>query len=986
MLVRIPWGSVFSAHRAPSTTNFNPNSLSVDDTTTRSIALVSILRAAFERVLRSPLTKLLPVAVAVVYLRRMASSLLYQASGNNELFEVEPDADEIRIKYARREKLYIYWEPQEFGLWSSPNMPYLRKPVHRPKEGNDKGLLGDYYRRPRKIRWLDTIEPFLGFWPLRPEWTGPFLCLNLIPGRLPITLWKEGRAYHMVSNAAVAWQELEGKLVQLGTGLLRRHITARYDWSEIRPAYLPYEFSYSNHFRTSDDCAGALYRSRNAFIPLTAFVSFTIALDMVENPPVEGTTPDWLVYAENKLGMDPDWLSQLAETFVCNFTPGFRPGCYVRGGTYVRAEVLPAYVAANVPIFFCWGFRPQYLLDNSPVWRYRPCRAEGRRAIDRYCDRLPPADDPRGNIAFWYNMDVPGQSTVPQTPSRTIQNFPSSSPVINDEGPIVVMEDSPESPPLSRQGEDESADPRVDGPEVLLARLAEERRAKMQSETGVAARDRQEVERRAEAERVDRTLSQPTIGETMIVWVERGENVFLPYTVPRERWEDEWHLYSAEERHYSADYKEWNLVRNGDFNEDDAGQFPLELPCIGSQAPTEPSRLSELGPVSQERRPTKTAEEQVEKLWKIRYSGEDDSTDWGSSSDDDDEEYSDSGNKRKRSQVAQRPRKRIIPRDNRAQPHIVGVTAEQSTQQRNPSAYSVTANRLPIPDARAVLRDKYRYLMSAPYSPSRLMSDVIRGEGGEVIAGLSKPLVALKRMGMESASHTPETRACVADFYNYFQLATDPKLSPPSWDLAPTRRHEIVNHAYFHYCRINSECHVIGVREKPLVKQWYLLVLYDARAVTELFYQQPESVGQMVRYLIQQGIPFATAKPVNKPPRMPANHSEPTLGYRPLKYQFRLSDFAAYERKRDELLSGSAGRAALMQGGLVWRLAVDTVQSKRITNGPGSSVAWNGKNIGDLDGYTLVDDYLSPDAEDTLCGVYRVYTGTHNCLFRSKYY
>jgi hypothetical protein len=920
----------------------------------------------------------------------MDSSLSYQESGTNDFFEVPPEEDEFLVKYARKEKLYIYWEPDEFGLWSSPNMPFLRKPVHRPKEDGDQGLLRDYYRRPRKIRWLDCFEPFLGFWPLRPEWIGPFACLNLIPGRLPVIWWKGGRGYHLHPDAAIAWQQLEGKLVQLGTGLLRRHITARFDWSEIRPASLPYEFRYLEHFKTSDDCASAVYLSRNAFIPLTAFVSFTIALDMVAYTPVEGTTPDWLFYAETKLGMDPVWLSELAESFVCNFTPGFRPGCYVRAGTYVRKEVFPAYVVANIPVFFSWGFRPRYLLDNSPVWRYRPCRAEGRRAIDLYCNQLSPADDPRGSIAFWYNMDAPGQSIILQTPSRTVQSCSSPSPLVNDEGPQVVLEDSPESPPPSRQGEDDPADPRIDGPEVLLARLAEERVTKMQSETGIAARGRQEIEHRAEAERVDRALSKPTIGEAMVVWVEQGKNVHLPYIVPREKWEDTWHLYTPEERHYTADYDEWNLIKNRDFNEDDAGQFPLELSYTRSQAPTEPSRLSELGPISQERQSTKTTEERIEKLWMVRYSREGDDADGLSSSeDDDDEEYSDtdvSSNKRKRSRVAPTPRKRVIPRDNRAEPHIMDVTANQSAQQSNPSVYSITASRLPIPDAKAVLRNKYRYLMSEPYSPSRRMSEVIRGEEGEVVAGLSKPLVALKRLGIERANHTPETSACVADFYNYFQLAKDPKLSPPSWDLAPTRCREIVDHAYFHYCRINSERHVIGVRGKPLVNQWYLLVLYDARAVTELFYQQPESVGQMVRYLIQQGIPFATAKPISKPPRTHANHSELTLGYRPLKYQFCLSDFAAYERKKGELLSGSAGRAALMQGGIVWRLAVDTVKQKRVTNGPVSGVAWSGKNVGDLDGHTLVDDYLSPAAEDTLCGVYKVYTGMYNCLFRGKFY
>jgi hypothetical protein len=544
-------------------------------------------------------------------------------------------------------------------------------------------------------------------------------------------------------------------------------------------------------------------------------------MDMAVYPLVEGTRPDWLFYAENKLGMDPVWLSELAETFVCNFRPGFRPGSYVEARTATYKETLAAYVAGNVPLFFCWSFRPQFLLDDSAVWRYRPCRAEGRRAIDMYCDELPPADDPRGSIACWYNMNVPGQSIIPQMPSRTVQSCPSPSPPVNDEGPQVVLEESPESPPPSAQGEDDWADPRINGPQVLLARLAEERVAKMQSETGNAARNRQQIEQIAEAERLDRTLSKPTIGETMIVWVEQGKDVHLPYTISRERWEDTWHLYTPEERHYTMDYNEWNLIRNGDFSADDTGQFPLEHCHTRSKAPTEPARLSELGPIRQERRSTKTVEERIEKLWRVRYSREDDSTDeYSSSDDDDDEEYSNtsiSSKKRKRSQVAPTLRKRVIPRDNREESHIAKLTTRQSTQPSKPSVYSITASRLPMPDAKAVLRNKYRYLMSEPYAPSQQMSEVIGCEEGEVVEGLSTPLIALKRLGIESANHTPGTTACVADFYNYFQLAKDPKIFPPSWDFAPTRRLEIVGHDYFHYRRINSERHVIGVRGKPLV-------------------------------------------------------------------------------------------------------------------------------------------------------------------------
>lgn len=327
----------------------------------------------------------------------------------------------------------------------------------------------DYFRRPRKTHWLESLQPFLGFWPLHPEWIGPFSCLNLIPSRPPIRWWKDGLQWHLDSDMAVAWQNLEGKLVGLVTALPRRHITVRYDWSEIRASTLPYECGYMQHFRSSDDCARAVYASRNTFIMLTAFISFTVALDLSVRPLIEGTTPDWFFFAETQLHMDPVWLSELAESFVCNFTPGFHPGSYVRATQAVYKQTFPAYKAANVPLFINWGFRPQTLTDDDPVWRYCPCRGEARHAINLYCDQMPPADDPHGSIMFWYNMNTPGQSVVLQTPSRILHG--PSLPVYDDDPP-VVLEDSPASSPPHLQGEDDPPSPCVDGPQVLLSRLS----------------------------------------------------------------------------------------------------------------------------------------------------------------------------------------------------------------------------------------------------------------------------------------------------------------------------------------------------------------------------------------------------------------------------------------------------------------------------------------------------------------------------------
>ena len=83
---------------------------------------------------------------------------------------------------------------------------------------------------------------------------------------------------------------------------------------------------------------------------------------------------------------------------------------------------------------------------------------------------------------------------------------------------------------------------------------------------------------------MDRTLSQLMIGKALVVWVEQGNHAHMSYVVPREKWEDTWCLYLLEERHYMADYNEWNLIRESNVNESDTVLFPPECSYIRAKA------------------------------------------------------------------------------------------------------------------------------------------------------------------------------------------------------------------------------------------------------------------------------------------------------------------------------------------------------------------------------------------------------------------
>ena len=120
----------------------------------------------------------------------------------------------------------------------------------------------------------------------------------------------------------------------------------------------------------------------------------------------------------------------------------------------------------------------------------------------------------------------------------------------------------------------------------------------------------------------------------------------------------------------------------------------------------------------------------------------------------------------------------------------------------------------------------------------------------------------------------------------------------------------------------------------------------DATAISEAF--------------LARGIPFRTLVPV--PPTAVA----PPLNNKPINRELA-ADYALYEQRLAELLQGPRGRAALMQGGIAWRLARDVLGDNVVMAGPRpfNCQSW----VVNVDGTgRFYDDVLSEDEEYILCG------------------
>ena len=133
--------------------------------------------------------------------------------------------------------------------------------------------------------------------------------------------------------------------------------------------------------------------------------------------------------------------------------------------------------------------------------------------------------------------------------------------------------------------------------------------------------------------------------------------------------------------------------------------------------------------------------------------------------------------------------------------------------------------------------------------------------------------------------------------------------------------------------------------------------------------------NDIVNYLLAHGMEFYTPQTVEVLPP-PAPVLQPVHRHRPTGYVFDQADFLAYESSRDSFLqSHPYARRALCEGGIIARLARESMSDTLVFQGP-SEEALEGKCsvFASSDGI-MVDDNLPQDVKDLICGTYIVKTG-----------
>ncbi|EDR13445.1 uncharacterized protein LACBIDRAFT_323094 [Laccaria bicolor S238N-H82] len=135
-------------------------------------------------------------------------------------------------------------------------------------------------------------------------------------------------------------------------------------------------------------------------------------------------------------------------------------------------------------------------------------------------------------------------------------------------------------------------------------------------------------------------------------------------------------------------------------------------------------------------------------------------------------------------------------------------------------------------------------------------------------------------------------------------------------------------------------------------------------------------IGRLILpvFLIERGVPFRTlvwkSMMPKPPPSMPVIYQLPSRGP---NYVFSKRDFDSYIHLREILVRQPRIRAALLRGGMPWRLVISFTHADKILGGPVGGGPM--REVHHPSGETLVDDDLTDLELDLLCGTYICDTG-----------
>ena len=223
--------------------------------------------------------------------------------------------------------------------------------------------------------------------------------------------------------------------------------------------------------------------------------------------------------------------------------------------------------------------------------------------------------------------------------------------------------------------------------------------------------------------------------------------------------------------------------------------------------------------------------------------------------------------------------------------------------------------------------------------------------------------------------------AAAIDFF--LRLAQSKTLLADEWDLSPDNPSPVSMSPRFRQIRLlqtkDATIYMLDLGKKS-VAPWKLAVKSALNALAVCRLDPAFNECDIVEFLLTNGIPFHTLQPSSTSFSRTPHAQRPSVApfRRPHEYNFGSRDYLAYRQRCHSILSHPRGRAALMHGHFMWRLALRSVRWEAVYNGPSG---WS-SNPDELlvardpsTGMEYFDDKLSMDEQEALCGTYHCLIG-----------
>ena len=163
---------------------------------------------------------------------------------------------------------------------------------------------------------------------------------------------------------------------------------------------------------------------------------------------------------------------------------------------------------------------------------------------------------------------------------------------------------------------------------------------------------------------------------------------------------------------------------------------------------------------------------------------------------------------------------------------------------------------------------------------------------------------------------------------------------------------------------------------------WMLGVASATSAAEVLRRKWGPSKGGVAHELLKRGIPFSIFRqasseaPLLSGSEVSTSHSSIRggLGCRPATFTADGFDYVLYEHYCAVFLHRYRhARAALTQGGILWRLAVQYLDEDVILDGPTEESLHQRWVV--MDNAPYVEDFLTASRKDLICGMYKLFNG-----------